>query len=182
VCLQGFTKEITMPREQWVGYIKDYDGGTLMEYVIHPKMPYADLVNMFKARHLCSVPVLAAGTSSFTVIATLTSEHARLGCNCTYLTCHCCVYSPECTSVKGEPGQGGIAMVCHGMNARGHNGSSVFLFACCLFAGAARVPGHSDQGPLKQPHHSPRHQAAEGGSASATWSHQGDCSACPGTC
>lgn len=47
--LQGFTKEITMPREQWVGYIKDYDGGTLMEYVIHPKIPYADLVNMFKA-------------------------------------------------------------------------------------------------------------------------------------
>ena len=39
-----------MPREQWVGYIKDYDGGTLMEYVIHPKIPHADLVNMFKAR------------------------------------------------------------------------------------------------------------------------------------
>lgn len=47
-CVQGFTKEITMPREQWVGFIKDYDGGTLMEYVIHPKIPYADLVNMFK--------------------------------------------------------------------------------------------------------------------------------------
>jgi hypothetical protein len=47
---QGFTKEITMPREQWVGYIKDYDGGTLMEYVIHPKIPYADLVGMFRVR------------------------------------------------------------------------------------------------------------------------------------
>lgn len=39
-----------MPREQWVGYIKDYDGGTLMEYVIHPKIPYADLVSMFRVR------------------------------------------------------------------------------------------------------------------------------------
>lgn len=39
-----------MPREQWVGYIKDYDGGTLMEYVIHPKIPYADLVGMFRVR------------------------------------------------------------------------------------------------------------------------------------
>lgn len=38
-----------MPREQWVGFIKDYDGGTLMEYVIHPKIPYADLVGMFRA-------------------------------------------------------------------------------------------------------------------------------------
>ena len=28
---QGFTKEIFMPRERWHGFIKDYDGGTLME-------------------------------------------------------------------------------------------------------------------------------------------------------
>lgn len=31
---QGFTKAISMPPERWVGYIKDYDGGTLMECVI----------------------------------------------------------------------------------------------------------------------------------------------------
>ena len=28
---QGFTKEIYLDRNRWVGYIKDYDGGTLME-------------------------------------------------------------------------------------------------------------------------------------------------------
>jgi hypothetical protein len=33
-----------------VGFIKDYDGGTLMECVIHPKLPYTDLVNMFRVR------------------------------------------------------------------------------------------------------------------------------------
>ena len=27
---------------QWVGWIKDYDGGTLMECVINPKLPYTD--------------------------------------------------------------------------------------------------------------------------------------------
>jgi hypothetical protein len=27
---QGFTKEITYPRERWVGYIKDYDSANLM--------------------------------------------------------------------------------------------------------------------------------------------------------
>ncbi len=27
---QGFTKEITFPREKWVGYIKDYDSANLM--------------------------------------------------------------------------------------------------------------------------------------------------------
>eukprot|EP01031_Cornospumella_fuschlensis_P041839 gene41839-51075_t len=37
---QGFSKHITMGKERWVGYIKDYDGGTLMECYIHPAVPY----------------------------------------------------------------------------------------------------------------------------------------------
>lgn len=28
---QGFSKEITFPRERWVGYIKDYDSANLMQ-------------------------------------------------------------------------------------------------------------------------------------------------------
>lgn len=90
--LQGFTKEITMPREQWVGYIKDYDGGTLMEYVIHPKIPYADLVGMFKASvppsvcwglsaveqacHRCGSARLSLGASSCCVFITLSRAGA----------------------------------------------------------------------------------------------------------
>lgn len=31
---QGFTKHVSMPPERWVGYIKDYDGGTLMECTV----------------------------------------------------------------------------------------------------------------------------------------------------
>jgi hypothetical protein len=26
--LQGFTREITLPRDRWVGFFKDYDGGS----------------------------------------------------------------------------------------------------------------------------------------------------------
>lgn len=37
VCIQGFTKEITLEKDRWQGYIKDYDGGTLMECVMNPK-------------------------------------------------------------------------------------------------------------------------------------------------
>jgi hypothetical protein len=37
---QGFTKLVAMPRERWTGFIKDYDGGTLMECYIHPGMDY----------------------------------------------------------------------------------------------------------------------------------------------
>ncbi|KAF6263907.1 histone acetyltransferase [Scenedesmus sp. NREL 46B-D3] len=47
---QGFTREITLPRDRWVGFIKDYDGGTLMECAIHPKLPYTDLVSMFRVQ------------------------------------------------------------------------------------------------------------------------------------
>ena len=39
---QGFTKEITFDRERWHGWIKDYDGGTLMECIINPKVDRAE--------------------------------------------------------------------------------------------------------------------------------------------
>ncbi|TVU31063.1 hypothetical protein EJB05_22730 [Eragrostis curvula] len=45
---QGFTKEITLDKERWQGYIKDYDGGILMECKIDPKMPYVDLATMIR--------------------------------------------------------------------------------------------------------------------------------------
>jgi len=47
---QGFTKHLTMPREQWHGFIKDYDGGTLMEGFIHPSLPFTDLPGMISAQ------------------------------------------------------------------------------------------------------------------------------------
>ena len=37
---QGFTKEITLDKELWHGYIKDYDGGTLMECILRHELDY----------------------------------------------------------------------------------------------------------------------------------------------
>ncbi|CAE6475834.1 unnamed protein product [Rhizoctonia solani] len=37
---QGFTKEITLPRSVWMGYIKDYEGGTIMQCSLIPKVNY----------------------------------------------------------------------------------------------------------------------------------------------
>lgn len=45
---QGFTKEINLDKEIWHGYIKDYDGGLLMECKIDPKLPYTDLWSMIR--------------------------------------------------------------------------------------------------------------------------------------
>ena len=40
---QGFTKEITLPRSVWAGYIKDYEGGTIMECALLPKVNYVEI-------------------------------------------------------------------------------------------------------------------------------------------
>ncbi|CAM8966001.1 hypothetical protein QQ045_003758 [Rhodiola kirilowii] len=45
---QGFTKEIFLDKERWHGYIKDYDGGILMECKIDPKLPYTDMSTMVR--------------------------------------------------------------------------------------------------------------------------------------
>ncbi|ODN94203.1 histone acetyltransferase [Cryptococcus wingfieldii CBS 7118] len=43
---QGFTKEISYPRERWVGYIKDYEGGTIMQGRMLPKVKYLEVHQM----------------------------------------------------------------------------------------------------------------------------------------
>ncbi|RCH84015.1 histone acetyltransferase, partial [Rhizopus azygosporus] len=37
---QGFTTEITLDKRKWVGYIKDYEGGTIMQCSIVPRVKY----------------------------------------------------------------------------------------------------------------------------------------------
>jgi histone acetyltransferase len=39
---QGFSKEITLPRSIWAGYIKDYEGGTIMQCTMLPKVNYLE--------------------------------------------------------------------------------------------------------------------------------------------
>lgn len=39
---QGFTKEISLSDATWMGYIKDYEGGTIMQCTMLPRMRYLD--------------------------------------------------------------------------------------------------------------------------------------------
>ena len=50
---QGFHKNLKMPLEQWKDYIKDYDGGTLMEAEIDPKIDYSNLSEILKEQKKC---------------------------------------------------------------------------------------------------------------------------------
>ncbi|CAG8955663.1 hypothetical protein HYFRA_00010927 [Hymenoscyphus fraxineus] len=43
---QGFTKEITLEKSKWMGYIKDYEGGTIMQCSMLPKVRYLEMGRM----------------------------------------------------------------------------------------------------------------------------------------
>jgi histone acetyltransferase len=50
---QGFSQKVTLPEERWKGYIKEYDGGTLMECRIYDKVDYLDLPGMLERQKQC---------------------------------------------------------------------------------------------------------------------------------
>lgn len=39
---QGFTKDVTLPRSYWAGYIKDYEGATIMQCTMLPRIQYLE--------------------------------------------------------------------------------------------------------------------------------------------
>ncbi|MCJ1372671.1 histone acetyltransferase [Loxospora ochrophaea] len=43
---QGFTKEITLDKPRWMGYIKDYEGGTIMQCTMVPRIRYLEAGRM----------------------------------------------------------------------------------------------------------------------------------------
>ncbi|KAL5330717.1 hypothetical protein ACEPPN_000236 [Leptodophora sp. 'Broadleaf-Isolate-01'] len=43
---QGFTKDITLDRSLWMGYIKDYEGGTIMQCSMLPRIRYLEAGRM----------------------------------------------------------------------------------------------------------------------------------------
>lgn len=50
---QGFHKNLQLPLEKWKDYIKDYDGGTLMEAEIDPKIDYSNLSKIIGEQKAC---------------------------------------------------------------------------------------------------------------------------------
>ncbi|KAK6539308.1 histone acetyltransferase [Orbilia ellipsospora] len=50
---QGFTKEITLDKSIWMGYIKDYEGGTLMQCSMLPRIKYLESGKMLAKQKEC---------------------------------------------------------------------------------------------------------------------------------
>ena len=74
--LQGFTKAVTLERGRWVGFIKDYDGGTLMEFVIHPRVTYSRIPQMLGTQIAALERRLKAISNSHVVHPTLRPDPA----------------------------------------------------------------------------------------------------------
>ncbi|CAG2112377.1 unnamed protein product [Medioppia subpectinata] len=45
---QGFTKEIKLPKSEYLGYIKEYEGATLMECQLNPSITYVQLTSVIR--------------------------------------------------------------------------------------------------------------------------------------
>lgn len=57
---QGFTKDITLDRSIWVGFIKDYDGGTLMQCTMVPGIDYLNVYSQLFQQKLALLRVIEA--------------------------------------------------------------------------------------------------------------------------
>jgi histone acetyltransferase len=64
---QGFTTDITLEKSLWVGYIKDYEGGTLMQCTMVPKVNYLDIRGIIAAQKMALFEKIREYTSSHIV-------------------------------------------------------------------------------------------------------------------
>jgi len=72
---QGFQRTVTMKRERWVGFIKDYDGGTLMECPLSEQVDYANLPKLIDKQRQAILERLRASSSSHIVHKSLAEVH-----------------------------------------------------------------------------------------------------------
>lgn len=74
---QGFSKRITLPKEKWQGYIKDYDGVTLMECILHANVDYLNIPMLLKAQKIALVEKLREISDSHVVYPGIDAEVRR---------------------------------------------------------------------------------------------------------
>lgn len=74
---QGFTKEISLDRSIWVGYIKDYEGGTLMQCSMVPRVKYLEVSDMLAAQKEAILAKIRSISRSHVVHKGLQAMHDR---------------------------------------------------------------------------------------------------------
>ncbi|KAJ1895381.1 histone acetyltransferase, partial [Kickxella alabastrina] len=70
--VKGFTKEVTFDKRLWMGYIKDYEGGTLMQCSMVPKVEYLKVKEILAKQREAVLEKIRAKTRSQIVYPGLT--------------------------------------------------------------------------------------------------------------
>ena len=74
---QGFSKDITLERSVWAGYIKDYEGGTIMQCTLLNKVDYLDKPRILAAQQQAVMTKIRAMSRSHIIHPGLTSWRIR---------------------------------------------------------------------------------------------------------
>ncbi|KAF9192748.1 histone acetyltransferase [Haplosporangium sp. Z 767] len=61
---QGFTKDITLDRSIWMGYIKDYEGGTIMQCTMVPRVKYLEVNSLLQTQRRAVITKIKAVSKS----------------------------------------------------------------------------------------------------------------------
>lgn len=61
---QGFTTDITLDKSLWMGYIKDYEGGTIMQCTVIDKVKYLEASSIISAQRWSVFKKLSEYTNS----------------------------------------------------------------------------------------------------------------------
>lgn len=64
---QGFTKEITLPRSYWAGYIKDYEGATIMQCTMLPRIEYLQVGHLLLKQKMLILQKIRENSNSHVV-------------------------------------------------------------------------------------------------------------------
>jgi N-acetylglutamate synthase-like GNAT family acetyltransferase len=63
---QGFTTDVTLDKAIWMGYIKDYEGGTIMQCTMVPKVKYLDVYKILSLqKHALYEKIFFTSKSNF---------------------------------------------------------------------------------------------------------------------
>lgn len=74
---QGFTKGVTLDRSIWAGYIKDYDGGTLMQCTMVPGINYLNVYEQLFQQKLALLRVIDSRLGCAKVFPGLSKNDVR---------------------------------------------------------------------------------------------------------
>lgn len=64
---QGFTKDITLDKPRWMGYIKDYEGGTIMQCSMLPKVRYLEMGRLLLKQKAAVHAKISVNSASYTL-------------------------------------------------------------------------------------------------------------------